>query len=342
MQTTITNLLYIGQYTEGSTSKMRANQLNKILKPDHFEIIDIHIPFFKTHKIFRSFGFRYKLGPLILNVNNYIQKSIINDKYDIVWVDKGVYINEKTIRILRQVAGKLIHFTPDPAFTFHKSFLFNKSIKYYDFIITTKSFELESYYKLKNKNQVIYVTQGFDRDIHRREDSSFLKKSGVVFLGHHEKEREEVIERLIKHDIDVTLAGIKWERFAEKYRHYKNLNYLGKGVYGKDYVSTIQQAKIAWGAISKWIPELHTTRTFEIPACGTALLTEINSETTTFFNETEAIFYNTTEELMDKVTFYLNNNDDLKELTERGYKKVHEDGYDYESIMRNALRTILS
>ena len=37
------------------------------------------------------------------------------------------------------------------------------------------------------------------------------------------------------------------------------------------------------GLLAKWVPELHTTRTFEIPACGTALVTERNSETALVF-----------------------------------------------------------
>lgn len=333
-------VLYVGQYSDGTTSKMRAEAIRRILSPETFTIINTHIPFYKTHKLFRSFGFRYKRGPLINNINSFIQKSIVEVSYDLVWVDKGVFINNSTINTLRKRSKKLVHFTPDPAFTFHQSHLFNKSISHYDYLITTKSFELELYYRIKSKANILYVTQGFDGDTHKKGSVVFKEKTGLVFIGHYEKEREGVIAKLLENNIQVTLAGIHWDNFAKQHRTNSNLNYLGKGVYGKDYVKTLQEAKIAWGAISKWIPELHTTRTFEIPACGTALLTEKNQETQSFFKTSEAIFYDNNEDLVAKVKYYLLEEEKLDQLTLNGYNKVHADGFDYLNIMNSILQKI--
>ena len=80
------------------------------------------------------------------------------------------------------------------------------------------------------------------------------------------------------------------ESFAKKHQNNPNLIYLGDGVYGKDYVTTLQNAKMAWGALSKWVPELHTTRTFEIPACGTALVTERNQKPSLFLRMMRLFF----------------------------------------------------
>lgn len=334
------NFLYIGQYTEGTTSKMRANQLVQLLHPLEFSIIDTHVPFYKACKLIRSIGFRYKKGPLIRQINNYIQQKLVDGNYDLIWIDKGVFINKKTIALLRNKTKKLVHFTPDPAFTFHQSKLFLNSIVHYDYVITTKSFELQNYYEYISKNRVIYVTQGFDKNIHKKGDIKFSEKKGVVFLGHHETGRQEVIEELLKHQVSVTLAGINWSSFVSKHEDNQYLNYLGDGVYGEAYVKTLQEAKIAWGAISKWIPEKHTTRTFEIPACGTALLTESNDETTSFFQPSEAIFYSDQKDLISKVMFYLNHDEELEKITIAGYNAVQKKGFDYESIMRKALRQI--
>lgn len=335
-------VLYIGQYTEGTTSKMRALKLKKILDDSEFTVIDTHIPFYKTNKIFRTIGFRYKLGPLIGEVNHFVQKHLSNERYQLIWVDKGVYLNRQTIKTLRNKTDKMVHFTPDPAFTFHKSRLFNENISYYDYVITTKSFELDEYYKRCDKEKVIYVTQGFDKDIHKKSNISYTKKFGIAFLGHHEHDREIIIEKLLENSIPVTLAGIKWNKFSQKHAGNPNLNYLGDGVYGKDYVKTIQGAKIAWGSVSKWIPELHTTRTFEIPACGTALLTEYNKEIASYFNEDEVIFYKNDDELIKKVKLYLSDIELLQRVTTNGYNKVFQKGFDYESILNRVLDKVLN
>lgn len=335
------NILYIGQYSEGTTSKMRADILNKIVQPCNFEVIDTHVPFFRTNQLIRSLGFRYKIGPLIKKINLYIQQNLNDLQYELIWVDKGVFINQKTVQLLRSKSVKLVHFTPDPSFTYHKSKWFNDSLPYYDVCFTTKSYELDLYRKKIPVNKVVFVTQGFDKNLHKKADLDFSEKAGLLFIGHHEVNREKIFKLLLENHIHVTLAGIKWDKFAKKNQDNKYLNYLGRGVYGDEYVNTIQRAKIAWGAISKWIPEMHTTRTFEIPACGTALLTEKNEEINAFFNEDEVIFYDNENDLIQKVKYFLENDRELEEVTIKGRNRVIKDSYDYESILRKALNHIL-
>ena len=334
-------VLYIGQYTLGTTSRMRGEALKAIIKPTIFEVIDANIPFFKTHRLLRSFGFRHKKGALINNINKYIVAALNDETYDLIWVDKALFITPKTTALLRSKAAKLVHFTPDPAFTFHKSKLFLKSLPNYDFLVTTKSYELEHYYKHIKTDKVLYATQGFDAKLHKPSKHPFSKKEGLVFIGHYEDQRAVVLQKLLQNDIKITLAGIKWDRFARKHQNNPNLIYLGDGVYGEDYVKTLQNAKMAWGALSKWVPELHTTRTFEIPACGTALVTERNLETQSFFKDDEAIFYTNENDLIEKITFFMNNDKPLEVLTKKGASRAVTSAYDYNAILNAILKTIL-
>jgi len=334
-------VLYVGQYSDGTTSKMRCKVIQKILKPSIFQVIDANIPFYKTHRLLRSFGFRYKKGPLINNINKYIIAALKEETYDLIWVDKAVFLTPKTTALLRSRASKLVHFTPDPAFTFHKSKLFLKSLPNYDFLVTTKSYELEHYYKYIKTEKVLYATQGFDAKLHKPSKHPFSKKEGFVFIGHYEDQRAVVLEKLLQNDIKITLAGIKWYQFAKKHQNNPNLIYLGNGVYGEDYVKTLQKAKMAWGALSKWVPELHTTRTFEIPACGTALVTERNTETQLFFKDDEAIFYTNENDLIEKITFFMNNDKPLEVLTKKGASRAVTSAYDYNAILNAILKTIL-
>lgn len=336
----LSRVLYIGQYTEGTTSKQRGDALKALLKAEVFEVIDIHSPFFNTHKVWRTLGFRYKKGPLIKKVNDHVLNEVEQVHYDLIWVDKAVYLTPQTTQWLKAKTAILVHFTPDPAFTFHQSKHFFKSLPFYDVVITTKSYELNDY-KKATRAKVLYATQGFDKSLHRPSEGPFHQKKGLAFIGHHEEAREKVLAQLLALDIPITLAGINWKSFAEKHKNHAGLNYLGEGVYGQDYVKTLQKAKIAWGAISKWVPELHTTRTFEIPACGTALLTEHNRETAEFFTAEEAIFYKNTEELVERVRYYIEDLSALKTLTEKGTEAVYSKGFDYKSILRNVLKQIL-
>ena len=335
------SVLYIGINSYGSTSKMRADKMRKILGDWEMDLIDTDIPYNKMGHIYRSLAFRYKVGPAVWTVNKYVLDNLLNKQYDLIWVDKGIFITKKTTEVLRRRAKTLVHYTPDPAFTFHKSKHFYASMPLYDYMITTKSYEMGDFVcMMGDKDKVIYCTQGFDKDIHRPL-ISWEKKSGVAFIGHHQTEREVPIIALLKAGVQVILAGGKWDNFVRSH-NCDNLNYLGGPVEGEAYVKALSSCLFAWGAVSKWIPEKHTTRTFEIPACKTALLTERNKELESFFSDDEVIFYESIDDLINKVKYYNCHRDELKILIEKGYAKVQQGGYDFDSIMRKLLNAVIT
>lgn len=330
-------ILYIGHYNEGSTSGMRGEHLRQILKPQNFKLANIDIPINKTGRIFRSIGWRYKIGPFITRINNYIV-NVINKEwnYDLVWIDKGVFIKPEIIKKLRYESKLMVHFTPDPAFAYHQSSLFYKSIKYFDVCITTKSFELENYRK-NNAKKVLYCTQGYDKNIHKAYCDFNQKDKTVSFIGHFEKERGDIIQYIIDQGIDVHVAGIKWGSFLKKNSKNLYLHYYGPGIFGTDYAKFISSSKFSLGLLSKWIPEKHTTRTFEIPACGTAIITERTTDTLNIFQEDEVLFYNTVSEIPDIIKNFLVHEEQLINIITKGKSKIINGGFDYLSIMKKLL-----
>lgn len=328
-------VLYIGHYKPGCTSRMRGEYLQALLKPDQFFVVDSDVPIYNTPRLFRSFGWRYYRGPLISTFNDYVKNQVKTEKFDIVWIDKGVFIEPSLLKSFKKNAEVLIHFTPDTAFKGNKSALFYKGLSLYDYCITTKSFELEDY-KKAGVQKLLYCTQGYDPGLHKS-FHRFSEKKGVVFIGQHEAWREEAIARLIGKNILVTLSGVGWDRFVNKNMGRQNLDYLGKGLFGEAYAKTVSGAMIGLGLLSKKFPEQHTTRTFEIPACGTALAAEYNNETRQFFNEEEVLFFNGLDDMADKIEYYINHPELLKSLTENGYNKVVNGVFDYPGILKNLL-----
>lgn len=332
-------ILYIGQYNDGSTSKMRGEYIRKILNPEKFIIINTDIPISNTPRLLRSIGWRYKIGPFIHNLNAYIKNTLDNhSSFDLVWIDKGVFISMPIIYQIRAKSSKMIHFTPDPAFFYHQSNLFYQAIPYYDHCITTKSFEIDQYKAHKVKS-IMFCTQGYDPLIHKPYHS-FEEKSSVVFIGHKEDDREDAISGIIEQGISFKLAGINWGRLAARYKKYKNFKYYGNGVFGDNYAKLLSSGLIALGFLSKIIPEQHTTRTFEIPACRTALVTERNNEIQSIYNKDEVLFYDNVKDLVEKVSFVYYDHESLFAFSQKGYEKVLFGKYDYESILRNLIRQI--
>ncbi|MDX2045308.1 MAG: glycosyltransferase [Chitinophagaceae bacterium] len=329
-------VLYVGLYGEGQTSKMRGELLKQILQPRVYDVIDTEIPQLNGHRFFRSIAFRYKTGPLIKQINKYVVHHAGQNKYDLIWVDKAIYLTKATTSLLRKNAAFLLHFTPDPAFQYHKSSLFRDSLPLYDMAVTTKSYELKDYHDVLSEDKVMLVTQGFDKMLHRP-CHLFSEKSGVVFVGHYTDDRREIIQQLIDKGTEVKLAGIYWEKFVKLNRHNNNLKYFGKGIFSEEYAKLVSSSYFGLGLLSRVVPELHTTRTFEIPACGTALVTERNNEITSFYKDDEVIFFNRAPEIPSLIEKYLNDKDTLRSITEKGNARALSGGFDYRSILEGIL-----
>lgn len=327
------NVIYIGQYEPGSTSRMRGEHLSRLLPVKKFSVADISIPIQQTGKLFRSAGWRFYRGPLINNINSYCEQIIDPaTHYDLVWVDKGVFIQPSLLKKLKAQKATIIHYTPDTAFAYNRSHLFFSGLLTYDFCITTKSFELEAY-KSHGAHEVFFCTQGYDPAIHRPVKTPKAKE-GIGFVGLCEPFREEVAAKLLEEGIVVKIAGSGWEHFVRKHHHNANLQYAGKFLAGAAYAAFYSGCQAGLGLVSKKFPELHTTRHFEIPACGTALVTERNAETTRFFAEDDVIFFSDIKELVDRVRLALSDKEYLNTVSTKGYQKVTKGGYDYESILR--------
>lgn len=333
--------VYIGIYSEGSTSKMRAEKLRSLLPGWKFDVIDTDIPFAQQHPLFRSLGFRYQKGPLIKAVNSYILQQLPTVRCDLIWIDKAIFIRNKTTKIIREKAHKLIHYTPDTAFYGNQSKMFYQSMGYYDYLVTTKSFELEAYRSRVPTEKIIPTTQGFDSDVHKPLVSFPEKVDRVAFVGLWEPSRERLIQHLINNNINVTLAGYNWEYFIRKNKNIPFLDFKGNSLWNQEYTSLISSSYFSLGILSKRFPELHTTRTVEIPACGTALLTEKNYETSAFFSDNEAIFYSDADELVSKIKYYQEHRGELEQLTLRGHDKVNNEGFDYRNILNRIIRQII-
>jgi glycosyltransferase involved in cell wall biosynthesis len=249
-------------------------------------------------------------------------------------VDKANFITPETTRLLRSRTALLVHFTPDCAFYSNQSHLFEKSIPYYDWFISSKSFERQYY----PQEKLIEITQGYDPGVHQRISGFEDKTRNVCFIGLYEKSRGDMVNVLLGAEIQIMLGGMGWKK-------YKNLNhpkveYLGEKVFGNHYTEALGSSRFGLGLLSKRFPELHTTRTFEIPACGTALITERNTDTSRFFTEEEVIFYDNISEIPDKLIHLTNNLPELERITQNGYKKVTDGLYSYEKILQKVLEKI--
>ena len=120
------------------------------------------------------------------------------------------------------------------------------------------------------------------------------------------------------------------------HRHHELADqWQGGEVYGDDYARALTGSKIGLGFLRKVCPDQHTTRTFEIPACGSMLLADRTPEHMDFFEEgKEAEYFSSQGELIDKVRFYSENCTSRSRIARAGYDRGIKSGYCYMARIR--------
>jgi spore maturation protein CgeB len=104
---------------------------------------------------------------------------------------------------------------------------------------------------------------------------------------------------------------------------------------GESYVRALNGAKIALAFFSSWNLDTYTTRVFEIPACGTMLLSQRTETMLTLYSEdTEAVYFDSIDELVDKARYYLKHDSVRRRVALAGHRRCISSGYDIYSRMQ--------
>lgn len=319
---------------------MRADTLAKLLPGAEWTRVDTDQDFQPAARLLRSLAFRLKVGPLVAAINRRVAATIANCNFDLAWVDKGVYLWPRTLAGLRTKSEKLVHFTPDTAFHANRSRYFFRAAGNYDLLVTTKSFELDRYRALVGQDKLLLTTQAYDASLHQSPVAASTRRAVACFIGHCEPDREACMRVLLAAGVPLRLGGPGWDRFVAQHTGNAGLTYLGPGIFGTDYVAEYATSAIGLGLLSKRFPELHTTRTFEIPACGALLATERTADTSRFFNEDEALFFDDYEQLALRLTKMLERPGEIEATADRGHRRVLADGRDYASVLSGVLKRL--
>ncbi|MBC1605345.1 glycosyltransferase [Listeria rocourtiae] len=273
--------------------------------------------------------------------NQRIRMEIDNYKPNILFVVKGLWVSEETIFYAKQRNVKTIHFHPDFLFDdcYHTSEILNKAILAYDVVVTPKTTEVRKYKEYGCEN-VHFTRYAFDPDIHRKIEMSMqdaiLYQADVAFVGRMEPFRAKALDRIAQEEYDLKVWGTKWDKIPYKYE-LKNHCTL-RPAFCEEMVKVFQGAKISIGFLTKLSREQHTARTFEIPACGGFLLGMRTDEQMEILKPgVEADFFDTTEELLEKVAFYIKNETVRERIAQKGYEKVIKMNATYENRVKEIL-----
>lgn len=278
-------------------------------------------------------------------LNKAILKELMLGKYDVMWIDKGVFVSEKTLKKAKESQPNLVivGYSPDNMAERHnQSQHFLESLKYYDHFVTTKSYTVDALKNLGVKD-VIFVNNAYEPTFHHPYSltSEETKRLGgsIGFIGSWEKERFLSMKYLAENGLQVHVwGGGKWKEYKGK---IENLKVEGDALFSEDYNKAISAFDISLCFLRKMNADLQTTRTMEIPACGSMLMAERTIEHEQLFEDgTEAVFFSDNDELLEKCRYYLLHPDKRKEVADNGKRRCETSGYSNEKTIKSVFRKI--
>lgn len=356
-------ILFVGQLGRGQTSRMRMEALERL---GHSVIpVDSSAAWAGCRQVSRRSQELVGRGPSITGLNEWIARLGRQREPELLWAEKQEYLYPEVLLGLQQTGTRLLHYTPDPYFslTWKQTRLADACLPLYDFVVTTKSYEMDAYTARCRK--VIYSPLGYSEADHRPlspTDSGLRAafRSDVSFVGGWEPRRQRLLSALSKAGHEIKIWGYSWEHVSdgrwtprryvrgrrlagrEPFRLARDPNLAarvqGGEIYGDAYSWSIAGSRISLGFLRSICPDQHTTRTFEIPACGSMLLADRTPEHEEFFREgVEADFFSDEDELIAKASFYLGNEAVRGRVASAGYERCRRSGYAYECRLRDIL-----
>lgn len=352
-------LLFLGELSSGQTSLMRLQALRRL--GHEVQGVNTVEPWQVASWVTRQWQRRLAFGSVVDEINARVLGAARDFQPELVWAEKQEFLRADTIEALRAGGARLVHFTPDPYFylPWKRTRLMDEAMPRFDTLVYCKQYERADYEALGRP--AVYMPLGFCDETHRPLPSADGRwQCTVGFLGGWEPRREALLGAIARTGADLKIWGGYWDFLRDgrwTLRRRIILGQLAGGepfriradpsltktlqgpeVYGDDYARALTGSRIGVGFLRKVWPDQHTTRTFEIPACGSLLLADRTGEHQEFFEEgREAEFFDTAEELLDKVRFYIANDAARSRVAAAGRARCLRSGYAYTNRLEKAL-----
>ncbi len=250
----------------------------------------------------------------------------------IVWIDKGSMLRPQDLAAARLIRPEAIFvwFSEDDMFAVHnRTARFDQGLSLYDMVFTTKSYNADpAELPALGAKRVAFVFQAYDPAQHHpvpitAQDTAAVG-GDIGFIGSFEQARAQSMFRLAQAGLSVRVWGNGWDRCP--YSH-PNLRLEGRALVNHPpddlaCARAVIATRINLGFLRKMNRDLHTSRSFEIPATGGFMLAERTVEHLALYQEgVEAEFFGSDDELIEKARRYLKDEQGRRRIAQAGHRR---------------------
>jgi len=259
---------------------------------------------------------------------------------EVVFVCKGNYFDADLLEDIRKASGGLlVHWHPDDYRNpLMSSSDFRNAIPVYDVHVTPKTFNIAEF-AADGARRVEFVPFAYDPDVHRPVPPGTGSTHDAVFVGTFEPDRASVLERAAREGIDLEVWGLHWHRLPKASPLRAHCRY--REVLADEMATTFSSARLCLGFLRKANKDLHTARTFEIPACGGVMLSERTDEQRSYFEEgKEALYFEDAGEMIATIRDYAKRPADLSRIRAAALQRCRTSRYSYAERLADLLARI--
>ena len=213
--------------------------------------------------------------------------------------------------------------------------LLRKSIHLFDHVIYIQP-SRKKYTKIYNiKNYSIFYPH-YEKSVHKK-IKNIKKKYDVVFVGTWFVDRAIFLKKLIDKGVNIKIFGSRWNKDSE-YQKYKKFFKI-KNFNGLEYSKIINSSNIALCLFSKENEDTITTRSAEIPAIGTFMLTKKTSDHMKFLkHKKHTVYFNSVNQCVKYCKNYLKNHTLREKIAKQANIKIKSMKLTNEDFIKKILK----
>lgn len=327
-------VLYIGDLCPHGTCRQRMDALTRLGLT--VEGLDIRPTIAAGNRVIRALRLRAQIGPAVSRLNRMVLERAAALRPDLIWFDKALFIHPATVEALRGRGALLIGFTTDnpfvPACPPGTWRLVKRCIPLLDLHLVPRQCGIDDY-RRAGAGPTVWMPLAFDPLHH------FPRRGGdrtvpLAFIGSPHDRRADFLARMAALGQDIHISGPGWPRRAD-------INVAGAGYWGDAYREAIWRSGMCMAFITRICRDTCAHKSFEIAACGTALLAEGSDHHAELFADgSEAALFATPEEAVDKARWYAARPEARERMALAGCRRAWTSGYSNDERLATALARI--
>lgn len=265
-------------------------------------------------------------------LNDCVVRALREFRPDFTFYIKARHILPRTLEESATFGPNLAYMNDDMFNPINQSFTFFENVKRFDCILTTKSFNVREFHGC-GAPLAIYIPNAYDPRIHYpatpSPEEAVRFQGDIGFLGTFRPDRADFLSRFAayRRELRLNVWGSGWSKtrrfdYWHKRWAWRELAHCLRGgeLRGADMGKAIQSNGISLGLLFHGNRDLHTSRSFEIPACCGFMLAERTEEHRMYFEEDrEAVYFSSFDEALSKIRFYISHDSIRRQIALAGH-----------------------